>query len=252
MLLFFCEVTGLSRASLDFYTPSIMILPSAIPESPTLLPGHNAMSTLNVASRIYVINLPRSTQRRLDMEQVRYTLGLEFTYVNATESDGDAVRNILRQVANFRALANTEEIGHPLPPAFEWPQDVDELIESVSPLGMKGSDLWHSDGRDLAEPPSHEPLVCADENSIPESYSPQTPPWQVLTRERVACWHSHWRVIRTVADGQDEVALILEDDVDMELDIRQRLLGVWNSLPSEWDIVFLGIAYMFHTPATRH
>jgi GR25 family glycosyltransferase involved in LPS biosynthesis len=47
-------------------------------------------------------------------------------------------------------------------------------------------------------------------------------------------------VIRSIADGQDDVALVLEDDVDMELDIRQRLLGVWDSLPSVWDIVFLG------------
>ena len=97
-----------------------------------------------------------------------------------------------------------------------------------------------SDDMKLLDPPSHEPLSCADDDSTLEPYSPQTPLYRLLTKERLACWHSHWSVIRSVADGQDDVSLVLEDDVDMELDIRQRLLGVWDSLPNPWDIVFLG------------
>ncbi|KZT64019.1 hypothetical protein DAEQUDRAFT_733160 [Daedalea quercina L-15889] len=38
----------------------------------------------------------------------------------------------------------------------------------------------------------------------------------------------------------DEVSVILEDDVDMERDIHDRLREVWRSLPDDWDIVFLG------------
>ena len=195
-----------------------------------------SMSTLNVASRIYVINLPKRTRRRLDMERLRYSLGLDFTYVNGTEADGETVHRIMAQVLAFRALANSQQP----PPAFVWPQGVDTLVESEFPLGMKGSDLWPSNTVNLPDPYASEPLICAHDNSTLDLYSPQTPPYRLLTKERLACWHSHWRVIRLIADGQEDVSLVLEDDVDIELDIRQRLRGVWNSLPSAWDIVFLG------------
>ena len=174
------------------------------------------------------------------MEQLRYTLGLDFTYVNGTEGDGDTVQRIMRHVAAFRAREGSHETGLSLPAPFKWPQDVDTLVETGSPLDRKGSDLWLSDGVDLPNPSSSEPLTCAYGDSTLEPYAPQTPPYRLLTKERFACWHSHWRVIRSIADGQDDVALVLEDDVDMELDIRKRLLGVWDSLPSVWDIVFLG------------
>ena len=198
------------------------------------------MSTLSVASRIYVINLPQRTRRRLGMEQLRLSLGLDFTYINGTEAEGEAVYRIMRHILAFRALASSQKTNRPPPPDFRWPQEVDALVESESPLGMEGSDLWPFDTVDFPDPYGHEPLTCAYDNSTFAPYSPQTPPYRLLTRERLACWHSHWRVIRLIADGQDDVSLVLEDDVDMELDIRQRLLGVWDYLPSPWDIVFLG------------
>ena len=197
------------------------------------------MSTLNVASRIYVINLPKNTRRRMDMEQLRYTFGLDFTYVNGTEGGENTVQRIMRHVAALRALGSYHGARATPPTAPKWPQDVDALVESGSPLDNKGSDLWFSDDIDFSE---HGPLTCAYEDSTLEPYSSQTPPYQLLTKERIACWHSHWRVIRLIGDGQDDVSLVLEDDVDMELDIRQRLLGVWDSLPNTWDIVFLGHA----------
>jgi len=174
------------------------------------------------------------------MEQLRYTFGLEFTYVNGTEADRDTVERIMRHVAALRTLEGSRETNLSFPTAFEWPQDVDVLVESESPLDRQGSDLWLSDDMKLPETPSHEPLTCASDDSTLGPYSSPTPPYRLLTRERLACWHSHWRVIRSIADGQDDVSLVLEDDVDMELDIRQRLLGVWGSLPGGWDVVFLG------------
>lgn len=198
------------------------------------------MSTLSVASRIYVISLPKDVHRRADMERLRYTFGLDFTYVNGTEADGVAVQRTMSRVASFRALKDAREANLSLPTAFKWPQDVNALVESESPLDRQGSDLWLSDDMKLPDSPFDEPLTCATDNSTLEPYSPQMPPYRLLTKERLACWHSHWRVVRLIADSQDDVSLVLEDDVDMELDIRQRLLGVWNSLPSTWDIVFLG------------
>lgn len=216
-----------------------LIPPPTTQESRSSL-ERNSMPTLNVASRIYVINLPKDTHRRADMEQLRYTFGLEFTYVNGTEADRDTVERIMRHVAALRTLEGSRETNLSFPTAFEWPQDVDVLVESESPLDRQGSDLWLSDDMKLPETPSHEPLTCASDDSTLGPYSSPTPPYRLLTRERLACWHSHWRVIRSIADGQDDVSLVLEDDVDMELDIRQRLLGVWGSLPGGWDVVFLG------------
>lgn len=174
------------------------------------------------------------------MEQLRYTFGLDFTYVDGTEADRDTVERIMKHVAAFRTLEGSHETNLSFPTAFEWPRDVDALVGSESPLDRQGSDLWLSDDTKFPDSPSHEPLTCASDDSTLGPYSSQTPPYRLLTRERLACWHSHWRVIRLIADGQDDVSLVLEDDVDMELDIRQRLLGVWGSLPSAWDIVFLG------------
>lgn len=224
-----------------------VLLPSATPGS-RCSPKRDPMSTLNVASRIYVINLPKRTRRRLDMERLRYTLGLDFTYVNGTEANEDVVHKIMRHVAAFRTLTGSRD--NSFPPGFEWPRDVDALVELESPLDMKGSDLWLADDIDFPDSPSHEPLTCASNDYNLEPYSPHVPPYRLLTKERVACWHSHWRVIRTIADGKDDVSLVLEDDVDMELDIRHRLLGVWGSLPTAWDIVFLGEFTRKRTPVS--
>ncbi|KAG6808602.1 hypothetical protein H0H92_003577 [Tricholoma furcatifolium] len=51
-------------------------------------------------------------------------------------------------------------------------------------------------------------------------------------------------VIATIANDftlrADDAVIVLEDDVDMERDIQQRLQSVWSFLPSGWDIVYLG------------
>jgi hypothetical protein len=56
----------------------------------------------------------------------------------------------------------------------------------------------------------------------------------------IACWHSHFEVLRKIADGDDDVAIILEDDIDMEWDLARRLRYVWKFLPERWDQVWIG------------
>ena len=63
----------------------------------------------------------------------------------------------------------------------------------------------------------------------------------VLSPAKVACWHSHISAIRWFIERHDshdhrrgdDVAIILEDDIDMEKDISAR---VWTFLPAGWDI----------------
>jgi len=56
----------------------------------------------------------------------------------------------------------------------------------------------------------------------------------------IACWHSHFEVFRKIADGDDDVAIIFEDDIDMEWDLERRLRYIWPFLPDGWDQVMIG------------
>jgi GR25 family glycosyltransferase involved in LPS biosynthesis len=57
----------------------------------------------------------------------------------------------------------------------------------------------------------------------------------------IACWHSHFEVFREIADGDDDVAIIFEDDIDMEWDLERRLRYIWPFLPDGWDQVMIGM-----------
>ena len=76
----------------------------------------------------------------------------------------------------------------------------------------------------------------------------------LLTTAKLACWFSHLQVISRIARAESQnyahescmkVSLILEDDVDMELDIRERLEATWEILPKDWDILFIGLKQCF-------
>jgi GR25 family glycosyltransferase involved in LPS biosynthesis len=51
-------------------------------------------------------------------------------------------------------------------------------------------------------------------------------------------------VLRKIADGADDVALIFEDDIDMEWDLERRLRYLWSFLPDNWDMVLIGISHL--------
>lgn len=101
------------------------------------------------------------------------------------------------------------------------------------------------------------PLTSAREDHVHGvKFTSHLPSFMLLTPARIACWYSHLTAIQQIADyghlGQhsegnqsslrkpDDAFLILEDDVDMEQDISERLRAVWSVLPAGWDIVFLG------------
>jgi GR25 family glycosyltransferase involved in LPS biosynthesis len=56
-----------------------------------------------------------------------------------------------------------------------------------------------------------------------------------------ACWHSHFTLLRRIANGDDDVVIVFEDDIDMEWDLEKRLRYLWKFLPDqEWDQVMIG------------
>jgi len=87
-------------------------------------------------------------------------------------------------------------------------------------------------------------MACATQNNSIEPYQPDLPAHKILTASRVACWYSHVSVIVTIANDNtllaNDAVIVLEDDVNMERDIHERLRHVWRFLPADWDIVYLG------------
>jgi hypothetical protein len=211
-------------------------------------PRRSNHRTLGIASHIYVISLPRRQDRRNAFDVFRVALGLAWTYVDATDASDPAIAGIM---ANVRAQRVDQALLTEV--SFRWPEDIDAVASSPSSaaIGSAESDLWA-----LSAPPSHAvpaangliangpppvPLTCAYDDATIPPYTPDLPDYKILTASEVACWHSHLGVIRVVADSPEHSAsVVLEDDVDMERDIHERLEAVWDAVPAGWDIVFLG------------
>ncbi len=277
-------------------------------------PEPYANATLGIAGRIYVISLSRREDRRVRMEALGKLMGLDLTFINATDASDNTVTTILERVRWERALhAIRIHWGFsPVPSSnltdlessdyIEWFPDAqpydfgDEvgLLQSEN-LGLDGSDLWTLDPSQhnrssqftnpLPDPPSPDlrlPLPCApiplSLPSLVQSHkdavehdiygttglgkevgddAPQIMPTPhspyafhlTLSRGMIACWHSHVQVLRRISEGNDNVAVVLEDDVDVEYDLKARLALIWSSLPAHWDIVFLGTCIMCHIHA---
>ena len=227
--------------------------------------------SLDVSSKIYVISLPRRTDRRFQMDRLKDALDLTWTYKDACEANTPPVTSILRQVHVLRSQWMPQPQpgdGHmPLDSIvspFDWPHHLEDAICSRETLRPSGAELWtlHSlhSPTDLIAPvetadpyvsahsPSDEsalvsdstPLACASGNAVLATFSPDLPLYRRLTAAKVACWYSHFQTIHEIADGKDETALVLEDDIDIERDVKRRLQLLLSALPIDWDIVYLG------------
>jgi Glycosyltransferase family 25 (LPS biosynthesis protein) len=186
--------------------------------------------------------------------------------MDACEANASAVTTILRQVYVLRnqLVSRLKPEDHAVVSAFDWPRDMGDMIYSQEELRPFGADLWtlpssHSlsdlaaqaetadpyafahafaaQALAVSDPP---PLACTSRNDVSAAFSPNLPLYRHLTAAKVACWYSHFQTIRDIANGKHEAALVLEDDVDIERDVKGRLRALWDALPSDWDIVYLG------------
>ena len=238
--------------------------------------NENLAKSLGVASRIFVVSLPRRVDRREQMEVLRTASGAQWTYVEGIESRSLSIQKIMDRARTLREdLVIIDSVDATVParmvPTFRWPQNIDALSSSIQPLTLAGSELWISSllqqdakgsiGNIITTGGSAvkiavkiitaalpKPMTCAtDDNSIPK-FTQGLPEYKILTRAKIACWNSHQSAIRRIVDGsnkygataEEDVSVILEDDIDMEWDIQARLSSVWTSLPGGWDMVFLG------------
>lgn len=192
------------------------------------------------------------------MDVLATTMGLRWTYIDSVDAQDDKIIRIMDHVRNMRELEGTNESELMTEADFWWPNDIDTLSSSTKPLTPSGSDMWSlpplavtpSGSRGISGSPRGPDflLTCSTNNATISLYDVDIPQYNILTPSKVACWYSHVSVIRLVAnclvseseDAACGAAVVLEDDIDMERDIRQRLRDVWSLLPPDWDIVFLG------------
>ncbi|KAF9445613.1 hypothetical protein P691DRAFT_632097, partial [Macrolepiota fuliginosa MF-IS2] len=203
------------------------------------------------ASKMHMLTLPARKDRRLRMETLREALGLEWTYVDGLQSTNELTQEIWEWVIRVRddrptVINDTESRHSGLPPAsigFAWPENIDQLALSSVPIDFWGDTIWSTPSA-IHNPTPYHPAGCAVNNYRILGFTPELPEHLVLTRARIACWYSHISIIHSIANNKeldlDSAYVIFEDDIDMEKDITQRLSILWNSLPQDWDIVFLG------------
>src|SRR5581483_6689738 len=53
-------------------------------------------------------------------------------------------------------------------------------------------------------------------------------------------WINHYKVYQSIIDNDYGSALILEDNIDIEVEISSIMSDVQKILPSDWEILYLG------------
>ena len=229
--------------------------------SPPISPLNNSTTTVEVdetdkpyhlgnARETYVINLPHRDDRREDMDKLRIALEITWDYVDGVYLNSSLVRNTLDWVHTIRSgpphIVGDEEkppLDDDIP--FTWPTDIDALAMSGDELDLwsNGNGIWPLPPAIPKElPPYLQPMASATENyNIATNLSAQ-PEHLLLTESRIACWSGHLDLIHKTANSlkDDEFAIILEDDIDMEQDTDEQMKRLWPYLPADWDVVFLG------------
>jgi len=61
-----------------------------------------------------------------------------------------------------------------------------------------------------------------------------------MTLGEISCYQGHLNIYKSVVDRNFSTALIFEDDIDLELNIRKRLGNIFRILPHDWEILYLG------------
>jgi hypothetical protein len=200
--------------------------------------------TLGVASRIYVIGLPRREDRRASMEKLARAMDITLTWHNATDSSSPIATEILERVRWAREEARK---GHEaeLQGSDSFPlvfPDHEQLDEFLGADDIDGSELWFlPQSSPFALPPLPPPPIPDTRPPVTYVHDRSTATPYLFTAASAACWHSHFTLLRRIADGDDDVALIFEDDIDMEWDLEKRLRYLWKFLPDHaWDQVMIG------------
>ncbi|KAJ7030014.1 hypothetical protein C8F04DRAFT_1264362 [Mycena alexandri] len=196
--------------------------------------GRPHSKTLGVG-RIYAVGFPDRVHQQEEMARLACALDIDLTWHNGTNYSDKNVPIIIERVRWWRDMHRVHSTAKNKF-KFEWSDDIHE----GGPLELKGADLWT------------EPLAAAGLPGLPALPVPdRRPPLHTIYGEDgflpdqidaklVAHWKSHYDVLRKIAEGGDEVAIVFEDDIDVEWMLENRLKRLLPALPSEWDVLMLG------------
>lgn len=218
-----------------------------------------ALPTLNKTlgfDQIYLIHLQARKDRQQRINALAQNLDLQISVSHAIPARDPVISRIFDHVVEQRReetecwlAASCESVDTSSSRNDLFAEDVYRLQENPERerLGLAGSDLWIETAP--AQRPSsntsyllnispgismHQilidreeglnlPLAHYNERPVPTDQSTAVDLTQALSLAVIACWHSHILTLRKFIDSGKESALILEDDIDME--VRSSLAG---------------------------
>lgn len=195
------------------------------------------------------------------MVKLADALGLEFTFVDATDKEEGVIAWIGERVAEVRKLkaeiiANAtgmrvEEIGGGgVTSPWLLSTETKELeLPSLKKNEYNGRDwvayLAAMKSFDLIPTPGFD-VAAALYDPLEKNSRRQVVPAVIAT------YYSHTRLMLSIAAQGLESALVLEDDVDLEWDLERAWANVERRLPQDWDISFLGSCWGSETRQSLH
>lgn len=192
---------------------------------------------------IFVVSLPERTDRRTKMQQIAQVLGLRITFFDATKKDTSAVMKIRNEARKLAGkTASDEWVGVD----YGSKQELGDLLEAFDidvkdrDVGAAGTDLWWKPAAkdDAKETP--------DIKLTPQKQNPKEP-FIKLELGHMALTHSMYSVLQEIVIRGLDSALIMEDDVDLEIDTERYLNQLRPSLPPTWDVLLLGFCWSKET-----
>lgn len=200
------------------------------------------------------------------MSLLARTLDVKFTFYDGTSYESDVIHTILERARYMReregVILNSTSPLTKLAPGETPPQDLPDypftkeaLERGVDVTEPAGADLWMLPPDDPrapkpALPPPPKPdtrprihQIMGDLKRTQRFMADPNLPFEDVRPSVVACWNSHYSVLRrfaTTPGSPDATILIMEDDVDMEFDIEATLRNEMAGLPPDWDMLLPG------------
>lgn len=200
------------------------------------------------------------------MSLLAKALDVDFTFYNGTSYQSEVIHTILERARYMREregviLKSTSDLtklapGEPLPQSSpDYPFDKAALLRGADVTEPAGADLWVLPADDPrapkpALPPAPKPdtrprihQIMGDLENTKRFMADPNLPFEDVRPSVVACWNSHYSVIRRFAvssGAEDGAILVMEDDVDMEFDIEATLRAEMEGLPADWDMILPG------------
>lgn len=225
---------------------------------------------------VYVLSLPAREDRRADMQQLAQALAIDIDFVDAADKDEPFLQWIAERVAESRHLRRQvmaearqvapESIGGmsigsdwvtPFPGNLSSHKSGDDEPARFPPYPTTenyGNRNWVSHLESLSASGGRHTSLRPSTSTSSSSLNVTALLWDPLEPLAVRQVHqgvisTYWgqtRAIKRMLENGDEVALILEDDVDVEWDLID---GFWDRIETklprrgdeyDWDVTFLG------------